>query len=220
MNHEKALYFITREKRMRHIGFFSTLSQVHLLESKELLEKHGFSEDPAFLRETDDSAYVFSSFLPLSAVDRWFAQIIREKSTIMKAEKKREKMKGKNNKKEMKKPVFHTRKSRSRSTLHVPRSRRKPYTTVEKIQNIRALKQKNHHLPRIKIQKDKKSVDALKEEIRAQRRWETLVPTCSECVFWENQILEFTQVEIGGCKVTGNFVSPEKTACSEFERRR
>jgi hypothetical protein len=218
MDCEKALYFITREKKMRHVGFFSTLSQVRLFESKELLKKHGFSEDPAFLRETDDSAYVFSSFLPLSVIDRWFAQIIREKSILMKAKKKREKIKG-NDRKEMKKPVFHTRKSRSRSTLHVPRSRRKPYTTVEKIQNIRALKQKNHHLPQIKIQKDKKSLDALKEEIRAQRKWETSVPTCNECVFWENQILEFTQVEIGACKVTGNFVSSEKKACSEFERR-
>ena len=219
MDSEKALYFITREKKMRHVGFFSKLTEIHLFESKELLEKHGFSEDPAYLRETDDSAYVFSSFLPLSVIDRWFAQIIREKSILMKAEKKREKMKGKNDKKEIKKPVFHTRKSRSKSTLHVPRSRKKPYTTVERIQNLQTLKQKNHHLPQIKIQKDKKSLDALKEEIRAQRKWETFVPTCNECVFWENQILEFTQVEIGACKVTGNFVSSEKKACSEFERR-
>lgn len=220
MNYEKALYFVTKEKKVQHVGFFTTLSQMQLLESKEVLKQQGFQENPDFLREIDDSAYLFSSFIPRSVVDTWFDQICSGRSTLRKVETKREKEK--KEKKKRKKRERGEKKKKPARAKEYPRSpqifrAKKSDTDIKKIQNRRVPKQKSL-FPRIKPPKRKKTPDTLKEEVKAQRRWETNVPTCGECAFWENQYLKYTQVEVGVCSVTGNFVSPEKKACSEFER--
>lgn len=222
MNYEKALYFVTKEKKVQHIGFFTTLSQMQLLESKEVLKQQGFQEDPDFLREIDDSAYLFSSFIPQSVVDTWFDQICSERSTLKKVETKREKEK-KEEKKRKKKKEKKEKEKKPALVKEYPRHpqifrTKKSDTDIKEIQNRRVSKQKPL-LPKIKPPKRKKTPDTLKEEVKAQRRWETNVPTCGECTFWENQYLKYTQVEVGVCSITGNFVSPEKKACSEFERQ-
>ena len=91
MNYEKAVYFVTKEKKVQHIGFTTPLSQMHLLESRELLEQHGFRENPSLIRKTSDSVYMFSSFLPESVIDIWFGQILNERLKFKNLEREKEK---------------------------------------------------------------------------------------------------------------------------------
>ena len=110
MNYEKAVYFVTKEKKVQHIGFTTPLSQIHLLESQELLEQHGFKEDPSLTRKTSDSVYMFSSFLPESVIDIWLGQILNERLKFKNLEKEKEN-KNKKRKKEKKERKGKERKS-------------------------------------------------------------------------------------------------------------
>lgn len=217
----KALYFVTKEKKIKHIGFYTELGHAQLLESAEILEQHGFGEDPTFLRETEDAGYVFSSVLPQSVIDIWFTQIINERARLKKGERgkggkeeKREKEEKIEKVKKVEKSVKPVRRVLPRARIRTPR---KAHTKVKKIWSFQ-VKGREPTLPKRTAPRRKKTLDMLKEEVRAQRRWETFVPTCGECVFWEKQFLRFTQEVMGGCKITGNFVDEEKKACSEFER--
>ncbi len=222
MIYEKALYFVTRDKKVNHIGFFNNLSEIYLLESRELLKEKGFEEDSLFLRETDDSAFLFSSFLSQSLINRWFSQIHDEQTKLRKGEPGNEKV----NKGEEIKERAHklTRlkkhcKKKHQFEIHIPRKKYTP-TNTKRINEIQALKKrKKPFQPQNKIHKRKKTLEMLREEVKAQRFWEAQVPTCGECAFFENQYLLFTQEDAGGCRVTGNFVSSEKKACSEFEKQ-
>ena len=223
MNYEKALYFVSKEKKVKHIGF-TTRSGMHLLESRELLLQHGFQEDPSFFRETDDAVYVFSSVLPQHVIDSWFDQIHAKKSTLDKAKIEKVEKIGKYDKakkpakpRKAKKPAKEVKKRLRKKSA--PRQSTLSDETEKRIQTLKALKGKNRPLSEIKVKKSRKTLDMLKEEVKAQRKWEAFVPTCSECTFWERRYLKFTELETGECSVTGNFVSEEKKACSEFERR-
>jgi len=221
--HRKALYFVTKEKKVRHIGF-TQKKQIQLLESREMLDGQGFDENSDFSRETDDSVYVFSSFIPQSVIDLWFGQILNGRERLRKPEKEKEKEKRKGKEKEKRnyqkiQETISAAKKRSKSKHRVFKLKKPSHTTdVKKIQNIQSRKQKRS-FPRKKVPKRRKTLEMLKEEVKAQRSWESFVPTCGECVFWEKQYLEFTKVEIGGCLVTKNFVSSEKKACPEFEKQ-
>lgn len=224
MNYEKALYFVSKEKKVKHIGF-TTPSGIHLLESRELLSQHGFQEDPSFFRETDDAVYVFSSVLPQHVIDSWFDQIHAKKSTLEKAKKgkvekieKHDKARKPPKPRKAKKPAKEVKKRPRKKSA--PRQSTLSDDTEKRIQTLKALrKKKKRPLSEIKMKKSRKTLDMLKEEVKAQRRWEAFVPTCGECTFWERRYLKFTELETGECSVTGNFVSEEKKACSEFERR-
>lgn len=229
MNYEKAVYFVTTEKTVQHVGF-TTQSQMHLLESRELLEQHGFREDPPFVRATDDSVYVFSSLLPPSVVDVWFDQILNERSKLKNAERKKGKSKINTKRQKERKKSIEEKERLKRKVQKIERSaeaiKKPPKTNPRSLQVKKSShaeksstkKDQKRVVPK-KTQKRKKTPDMLKEEVKAQRRWESFVPTCGECIFWEKQYLKFTQTEIGGCGITGNFVSREKKACSEFERQ-
>jgi hypothetical protein len=222
MNYEKALYFVTREKKVNHIGFFNSLSEIYLLESRELLKERGFEVDSSFLRETDDSAFFFSSFLSPPLIDRWFHQIRDEQAKLQRRELGNEKENKGEEIKERANELTRLKKhykKKYQPKLYAPRKNVNSSDT-KRINEIQALKKRKFCLqPQNKIQKRRKTLEMLKEEVKAQRTWEELVPTCGECAFFENQYLMFTQEEAGGCKVTGNFVSSEKKACSEFEKQ-
>ena len=234
MTYEKTLYFVTKEKKVNHIGFFNNLRDMHLLDSLEFLEEQGFTEDPLFVRESDDSVFIFSSFLPHSMIDIWLDQILTERAQII-SEKDRKNMKGKSRKRREKekkaresdiekkiKIIGKVTKKHVRE-IHVPRksSLAAGIERTAKIQTLRNRKKSavltKRRKPK-KTQKSRKTLEMLKEEVRDQRKWEAFVPTCGECTFWETQILPFTMEETGACRVTGNFVSSEKRACSEFEK--
>lgn len=221
MIYEKALYFVSRDKKVNHVGFFNSLSEIYLLESRELLKEGGFVEDSLLLRETDDSAFLFSSFLSQSLIDRWFNQIRDEQAKLRKREPENENVKGEEIEERARElsRLKKQYKKKHQSKIHTPRKKSTP-TNIKKINEIQALKKRKTLLqPQNKIHKRKKTLEMLREEVKAQRFWEEKVPTCGECAFFENQYLLFTQEEAGGCRVTGNFVSSEKKACSEFERQ-
>ena len=210
MKYEKAVYFVTEEKKVKHIGFFTESSDFHLLESQEFLSQHRFRKDPAFLRETDDSVYVFSSHLPQNVIDFWFDQILRERTELQKIEREEVKSPAKIEMRPVPKKMH--------SKRNLPVLKPPPSPSRKKIRIVTIPKRKR--LPsKIKVEKRRKTLDTLREEVKAQRRWEEFVPTCSECALWEKRYLKFTNIETGECRATGNFVSPEKKACSEFERR-
>jgi hypothetical protein len=219
MNYEKALYFVTKEKKVQHVGFFTTLTKMHLVESKDMLEQQGFSEDPDFLRETDDSAYIFSSHIPQPVVAMWFEHFCSATSALKKVEREKEReKKRKNENKGIRKKRKRKKKKKRSKTLPATMIKKPPRADIKKIQNRRTPSQKP--LPtKVSPQNQKKTPEILKEEIKAQRKWETFVPTCSECTFWNHQYLAYTDTDVGVCSVTSNFVSAEKKACSEFERQ-
>ncbi|KYK37322.1 MAG: hypothetical protein AYK18_10315 [Theionarchaea archaeon DG-70] len=225
MKYEKTVYFVTKEKKVKHVGFLAD-SQMHLVESEEVLSELGFSKDPALVKKTDDSVYIFSSHLPQNVIDRWFTQILNQKLKLKKAENEEE-----GTKKVARAEVTHKKvKSKMRANKKAKReslilkthdfSKSNPVNKDrgKKIQNLN-LKQKTPLVYNKKPPMRKKTIDALREEVKAQRRWKKLVPTCGECAFWEKRYLELTDQETGKCQITGNFVSPEKKACSEFEKR-
>ncbi len=203
----KPLYFVTTEKKVNHIGFF-TKTEIELLESEESLERLGFQKNPFFLRETGDSVYIFSSFLPQSIIERWCDQILKERSEFKRGMVKEPK--GVKIKERKMRIVKH---SKSKRPLPRGKPRRTSRRTVRKVQKPQ--------ISQIKMTppKRKKTLDMLKEEVRARRIWDSFVPVCSECSFWEKQVLRLTQVETGECTVTRNIVSPDKKACSEFQRK-
>lgn len=220
MNYEKALYFVSMEKKVKHIGF-TTHSGIHLLESRELLSQHGFREDPSLFRETDNAVYIFASALPQQVIDCWFDQILTKKSALEKAKVEKAENHDKVAKPAKPKKVKKSAKRAKKLPKKRPALKQStlPGGTEKRIQAFKAPKRKNRLLSEIRVRKSRKTVDALKEEVKAQRKWESRVPTCGECVFWEKRYLKFTELETGECKVTGNFVSEDKKACSEFERR-
>ncbi len=212
MKYEKAVYFVTEEKKVKHIGFFTESSDFHLLESQEFLSQHRFRKDPAFLRKTDDSVYVFSSFLPQDVIDFWFDQILHERTELQKIERGEEKAQSPVKIEKRAVPKMHSK--RNLPVLRPPTS-----PSRKKVRIVTIPKRKRHLLSKTKVRKRRKTLDTLREEVKAQRRWDEFVPTCSECALWEKRYLKFTNIETGECRATGNFVSPEKKACSEFERQ-
>lgn len=198
----KPLYFVNQEKKVRHIGFYDE-GDLTLLESREVLESQGFREDTSLLREAEDSGYFFSAFVPSSVVDLWFSQLLVERSKI--------KPKNESRKEEIR--IFSPPKRTKSHVIHgifTPKKRYEP----KKVPPLTVI----HPVLKRVVKKKKKTIDMLKEEIEGKKRWESFVPTCGECVFWERQVLQYTQVEMGSCKVTGNFVNQERKACSEFEK--
>jgi hypothetical protein len=197
----KPVYFVTKEKRVTHIGFF-TKSQITLVESEESLIQQGFTRDPLFFRETDDAIYIFSSWLPQSLIALWIDHIITERADLITPIKKG---KRKKRKKEMKK----RRKKSMKEPLRLPK---KPCTT------IRMNRPPTPPTPFPKrVYHRKKTVTALQEERKTQKKWGP-IPVCGDCTFWEKRILPYTQTETGECTPTGNLVSCQKTACPEFQR--
>ncbi|MBU7017281.1 MAG: hypothetical protein HXS44_07205 [Theionarchaea archaeon] len=221
MTYEKALYFVARDKKVNHIGFFNNLSEIFLLESRELLKEKGFEENSLFLRETADSAFLFSSFLSQSLIDRWFSQIRDEQAKLRRRDSGNEKENKGEEVRERQRNLSRVKKhhkKKRQSRIHSTRKKSSPANTKRALEIQAMKKRKTLFQPLTKIQKRRKTLEVLREEVKAQRLWEGQVPTCGECAFYENQYLLFTQEEAGGCKVTGNFVSSEKKACSEFER--
>lgn len=206
----KPLYFVTKEKTVKHIGFF-TESQITLLESEESLSQQGFTKDPAFFRETDDAVYIFSSWLPQSIIALWIDQILERADLILNLKGEKEE----NAQKEEK--IKKIEKVASMKKKPHPVYTRKPCKTIRRIELPRP---PTHPKPLPKrIPRRKKTVDMLQEEIRTQRVWNPFVPVCRECIFWEKRFLQYTQTETGECTATGNLVSPQKKACSEFQKR-
>lgn len=221
MKYEKTVYFVTRERKVRHVGFLAD-SQMHLVESEDVLSELGFSKDPALMKKTDDSVYIFSSHLPQKVIDRWFTQILNQNLKLKKGEneekgtRKVARAEGTHRTTEYKmRASKKTKKDLISKTHNFSKSKPVNKDREKKIQNLK-LKQKTPFIYR-KAPRRRKTIDALREEVRAQRRWKKLVPTCGECAFWEKQYLVYTDQKTGKCQITGNFVSPEKKACSEFE---
>ena len=193
----KPVYFVTKEKRVNHVGFF-TESQITLSESEESLSQKGFTRDPLFSRETDDAVYIFSSWLPQSVITMWIDHIITERAERL-TPIKRGKRKGKKMKRKRKK------------------SMKEPPPPLPKRCTTRRLtpRRTTPPIPLPKVYRRKKTVAALQEELKTRRTWGPL-PVCGDCTFWKKQILPYTQTKTGACTITGNIVSPQKTACSEF----
>lgn len=203
---QKTLYFVSKEKKVIHIGFINGKT-MEFLDSPENLSQHGFEKDPDFFRETDAAVYVFSSFLPETVVDQWFTHILRERDEIIRSTR------------EHTIPTHHTVtiKQPPKSVITPPDRVLQPKksTPTTKIK----IPPKNTPPPvAVKRPPRKKNIETLKEEIKAQRIWDPLVPTCGECAFWEKRVLQYTQVKTGECTITGNFVDFEKKACSEFQK--
>ncbi len=203
---KKPVYFVTKEKTVNHVGFF-TESHITLLESEESLNQQGFTRNPLFFRETDDAVFVFSSWLPQSVIALWIDHIITGRAELTSSIKEKRKEK----KKEIKK-VKIVSKKKPRPILP-----RKPRKTIRKI-GIPRPPTSPKPLPK-RIPRRKKTVDILQEEIKTRGMWNPFVPVCGECIFWEKRFLQYTQTETGECTATGNLVSQEKKACSEFQRR-
>jgi hypothetical protein len=205
---QKTVYFVSKEKKVNHIGFMSE-GKIQFLDSQNRLSQHGFTKDPAFFRETDTAVYVFSSFLPESVVDQWFFQIYSERDHITKAVKEQvppSTQSAVSIKKPPKSMIAHP----ERTVLQPER-----VTIIKKIK----IPPKTPSPPvTVKRSPRKKNIETLKEEVKAQRIWDSCVPTCGECAFWEKRILQYTKTETGECTLTGNFVEFKKKACSEFQK--
>jgi hypothetical protein len=214
----KALYFVTKEKKVDHIGFLTDSYELNFLQSKEHLVQHGYQEDSDFFREDNDSMYIFSSFLPKHIIDRWFDQIISERSKLKKIELKI----GKRNttrKNGTIEPLLPAKKKTSQHLIRNPiRKDRKNLKRRPRILRS-SRKQRNPQSLTMTVPKRRKTPDTVKEEVEAQKRWAACAPTCGQCVFWEKRFLRYTHEKAGECVVTGNFVSPKKRACSEFQKR-
>jgi hypothetical protein len=206
MNAQKPLFFITREKLVKHVGMYDT-GEIIFFMSQEALIHHGYDKDASILKETDDAVYLFSSFLPVTVIESWFNQIVLQRAKICD------------------KHFSHAPKAfqdernnqSSSSVLLPPRKDTGHREKIKKIQTIHSLShQKNHEIRR--PPRRKKTLSILKEEIHAQKRWDTMIPTCGECLFWKKQYLRFSDCEKGVCTITGNFIDSTKRACSEFQR--
>ncbi|MGC1122182.1 MAG: hypothetical protein WBA22_13920 [Candidatus Methanofastidiosia archaeon] len=209
----KPLYYVSKEKKIYHIGFQSSFKN-ELSESIPSHSLEGFTADSQF-RETDTAVYAFCCSLPEDVVDLWFSQISKERSVIqdlgnaVKVENDRKALKAKNVKK--------VEKQKNLGPFEIRQLPRK---------KIRSIVELYHRIPppfpinvsRTTRRKRKKDINTLREEIKAQRLWEPFVPTCSECAFWEKHILPYSQVHTGQCRVTGNLVEGERKACSEFQK--
>ncbi|MGD2250033.1 MAG: hypothetical protein PVF58_16635 [Candidatus Methanofastidiosia archaeon] len=205
---QKTVYFVSKEKKVNHIGFFSE-GKIHFVDSPERLSEHGFTKDPAFFRETDTAVYVFSSLLPESMINQWFSQILSERDHITNPATKQS----------VPQPLASVNIKKPPKSVITP-----PERTV--LQPERGYTPRKIKIPpksppppaTVKRSPRKKNIETLKEEIKAQRIWDSCVPTCGECSFWEKRVLPYTQTETGECTLTGNFVEFKKKACSEFQK--
>jgi hypothetical protein len=215
---KKALYFVTKEKKVKHIGFLTDSYEMRFFQSKEHLVQYGYQEDTDFFRENNDSIYIFSSFLPKHIMDSWFDQIVSERSQLKKIELKIGKT-GKTRKNGKVESPLPARKKTSNRLIRNPVRRNNRNLRKEPRILNHSRKQENPRSLKMTVPRRKKTPDIIKEEVEAQRRWTTCAPTCGQCVFWEKRSLRYTQTEAGECVVTGNFVNPKKRACSEFQKR-
>ncbi|MBU6998837.1 MAG: hypothetical protein HXS41_14740 [Theionarchaea archaeon] len=210
---KKPLYYVTKEKRIYHIGFQSS-TRNDLSESPLSHSFKGFTED-SVRKETGTAVYAFCCSLPEDVVNLWFSQIVRERSDIHST---RNVARAENDVKESK--VANLKKVGKHENLDPCEIHRVPR---KKVRSVEELRWKVPSSPPSDMsltvrRRKKKDITALTEEIKAQRLWDPFVPTCSECAFWEKHILPYSQVSTGQCRITGNLVEGERKACSEFQK--
>ncbi|MBU7033376.1 MAG: hypothetical protein HXS53_12665 [Theionarchaea archaeon] len=207
MSSEKPLFFVTQEKSVIHVGFSDSASGMAFFISQNALSRYGYDEDTSVIKEADNAIYIFSSHVPSSVINSWFIQISLQRSRMNFGDHSH-----------TRKISPTERKKLSQHPVFIPPVQRPSHEEkVKKIQKIVSLNKKKYARNR-KAPRRKKTLSILKEEIHAQRRWDTLVPTCGECQFWEKHYLRFTNCEMGVCTITGNFTDPTKKACSEFQQ--
>jgi hypothetical protein len=206
MNSQKPLFFITQEKSVKHVGAYDT-GEITFFMSQEALIRQGYDEDTSILKETDDAVYIFSSFLPVTVIESWFNQISLQRAKIHALNFSHTSELSPEERNDESPPAV----------LLPPRRENSHQEKIKKIQEIGSLSpQKSHEIR--KAPRRKKTLSILKEEIHAQKRWDRLIPTCGECLFWKKQYLRFSDCEKGVCTITGNFIDSTKRACSEFQR--